>query len=101
MSQRSDRVGDLLRAEIAAIIQHEMRDPRVRLTTVSSITVSRDLSHADVRVSVLGEDAHREESLEALGRAAGFIRSTLAKAESKATCLSQRSQWKSSDPSPK
>ena len=73
MSQRSDRVEDLLRAEIAAIIQREMRDPRVRLTTVSGITVSRDLSHAEVRVSVLGEDSQRDESLEALTRAAGFV----------------------------
>ena len=79
MSQRSDRVADLVRGELAAIIQHEMRDPRVKLTTVSGVTVSRDLSHADVRVSVLGEDSHREESLEALKRAAGFIRSQLAK----------------------
>ena len=79
MSQRSDRVSDLIRGEIARIIQHEMRDPRVRLTTVSGVTVSRDLSHADVRVSVLGEDSNREESLAALVRAAGFVRSLLAK----------------------
>ena len=79
MSQRSDRVGDLLRSELAAIIQHEVRDPRVRLATVSGVTVSRDLSHAEVRVSVLGEDSQREECLTALVRAAGFIRSLLAK----------------------
>ena len=79
MSQRTDRVADLLRAELAAIIRREMRDPRVRLTTVSGVTVSRDLSHAEVRVSVLGEDLQREESLLALGRAAGFLRSLLAR----------------------
>lgn len=79
MSQRTDRLDDLLRGEIAAIILREVRDPRVRLTTVSGVTVSRDLSHAEVRVSVLGEDAQRAESLEALVHARGFIRSLLAR----------------------
>lgn len=80
MSQRTDRVNDLLRAEIAAIIQQEMRDPRVSLTTVSGVTVSRDLSHAEVRISVLEqEDRKRRAALDALEHAAGFIRSLLAR----------------------
>lgn len=78
MSQRTDRVGDLLRSELASIIQREMRDPRVALTTVSGVQVSRDLSHAEVRISVLGEDARRQESLEALTRAKGYLRRLLA-----------------------
>ena len=78
MSQRTDRVEDLLRSELATLIQREMRDPRVALTTVSGITVSRDLSHAEVRISVLGEDDRREESLEALVKAKGFLRRLLS-----------------------
>lgn len=80
MSQRTDRVGDLLRAELASIIQHEVRDPRVGLTTVSGITVSRDLSHADVRISVLEQDEDkRQATLEALVHARGYLRSLLAR----------------------
>ncbi len=80
MSQRTDRVGDLLRGELASIIQREMRDPRVSLTTVSGVTVSRDLSHAEVRVSVLEQDdEQRRASLEALERATGYIRSVLSR----------------------
>ncbi len=79
MSQRTDRVGDLLRAELASIIQREMRDPRVSLTTVSRVSVSRDLSHAEVQVSVLGEEENRRSCLEALERAKGFLRSKLAR----------------------
>ncbi len=79
MSQRTDRVGDLLRAELASIIQHEVRDPRVGLTTVSGVTVSRDLSHAEVRISVLGDDEKRQAALEALEHARGYIRSVLAR----------------------
>ncbi len=80
MSQRTDRVGDLLRGELASIIQHEMRDPRVGLTTVSGVTVSRDLSHAEVRISVLEQDDEkRQATLAALEHARGYIRSLLAK----------------------
>ena len=79
MSQRTDRIEDLLRSELATIIQREMRDPRVALTTVSGVTVSRDLSHAEVRISVLGDDEERrQESLEALDRAKGYLRRLLA-----------------------
>ena len=78
MSQRTDRVEDLLRAELAAIIQREMQDPRVRLTTVAGITVSRDLAHATVRISALGDEDERHASLAALERAKGYIRRLLA-----------------------
>jgi ribosome-binding factor A len=80
MSQRTSRVGDLLRAELASIIQQEVRDPRVRLTTVSGVTVSRDLSHAEVRISVLEQDPDkRMATIAALEHAGGYIRSMLAR----------------------
>ncbi len=78
MSQRTDRVDDLLRSELASIIQREMHDPRVALTTVSRVTVSRDLSHAEVLISVLGEDDRRQESLAALVGAKGYLRRLLS-----------------------
>lgn len=79
MSRRSGRVDDLLRGEIARIIQQEVKDPRRGLTTVSSVRVSNDLSHAEVLLSVLGEDEDREESVETIRNARGFIRSQLAR----------------------
>ncbi len=79
MNQRTDRVADLLRAELASILLRDVQDPRVALTTISGVTVSRDLSHAEVRISVLGEDSKRQESLDALVRAKGYIRSLLAR----------------------
>ena len=36
MSRRPGRVGDLIRAQLAQIILREVRDPRVKLTTVSA-----------------------------------------------------------------
>ena len=79
MSIRQERVEELLRHELAAILQNEMRDPRVRLATVSHLKVTRDLSHAEVGVSVLGDDADREACVAVLQRAKGFVRSALAR----------------------
>ena len=80
MSHRLVKIEEMLRSEIAHVIQREMKDPRVALATVSGVTVSSDLSHAQVRVSVLGDDdAAREAAVATLGRAAGFVRSQLAR----------------------
>lgn len=80
MSQRMGRIQDALRSELAHVIRHEMKDPRVQLATVGHLVVSRDLAHAKVGISVLGDDPdERQEVVDVLDRAKGFIRSTLAR----------------------
>lgn len=78
MKGRNVRVEDLLRGELARILQREIKDPRLGLATVSYMKVSADLAHAEVGVSVLGTDAERAASVETLERAHGFIRTRLA-----------------------
>ena len=78
MTQRTERVEDLLRAELATILQRELRDPRIALATVASVRVSRDLGHAQVRISILGDDDQRQAGLDALIRARGYVRRLLA-----------------------
>lgn len=79
MNLRPERVADLVRAELATILRREMKDPRVGLASISDVVVSRDLKHARVRVSVLGEEETREEAVETLRGAKGFLRSLLAR----------------------
>jgi ribosome-binding factor A len=55
-----------------------LRDPRVGMITVTSVDVSPDISHAKVYFTTLDKDAVAEAS-EGLKRAAGFLRSQLAK----------------------
>jgi ribosome-binding factor A len=76
--KRSARVNDLIREEIAEIIMHKLRDPRLGFVTVTGSKVSDDLRHATVYVSVL-EDAKRDETLKILTSSASFIRSELGK----------------------
>ncbi len=77
MSQRTDRVDELLRQEIGAILAREVADPRIGFATVTDVETARDLSHAKVWVSVIGDPAERRETLAALERAMGFVRREL------------------------
>ena len=77
MSQRTDRVDELLRQEIGAILAREVADPRIGFATVTDVETTRDLSHAKVWVSVIGDTAERRETLAALERAMGFVRREL------------------------
>ncbi|WP_299596026.1 30S ribosome-binding factor RbfA [uncultured Microbulbifer sp.] len=78
---RADRVADAMRRELARLIQHEVRDPRVGMVNVNDVEVSRDLATAKVFVTLVGEDDRSkiDISMEALNKAAGFLRTQLAK----------------------
>ena len=78
---RSQRVGDFLQQELAQLIQRELRDPRVELVSVTGVDVSRDLSHAKVFFTQLGVDNidTAKPTAETLNKAAGFLRSQLAR----------------------
>ena len=45
---RTQRVADFLQRELAALIQHEVRDPRVGMVSITGVDVSRDIGHAKV-----------------------------------------------------
>lgn len=62
---------------VAEAIAREIRDPRVGFVTVTDVQVSGDLSHARVRVSVMGDDGEKARALEGLRSAAGFLRTRL------------------------
>jgi len=74
---RTRRVGEQLQRELAALIRDEVRDPRVGMVSVSAVEVSRDLSHAKVYVSKLGEQEDITELLKVLEGAAGYLRHLL------------------------
>ena len=78
MTRRTDRVSDLLRAELSDLILREIKDPRIKLVTLTGVEVTSDLRRAVVRVSALGDDAQREAAVEALRHARGFLRTELS-----------------------
>ncbi len=74
--KRSQRVKDLLKEEIAEIIQRRLKDPRVGFLTVTRVEVTEDLKLARVYVSVLKAE-EREATMEILNAASSFVRSEL------------------------
>lgn len=79
MSQRTERVADQIREEMSILLQREVRDPRVRLASVTRVEVSRDLGHARIWVSVLGDESQRLAAMEGIEHASGYLRGQLAR----------------------
>ncbi|HEC13091.1 MAG TPA: 30S ribosome-binding factor RbfA [Acidiferrobacteraceae bacterium] len=76
---RARRIAELLQRELATLILRELKDPRLGMPTVTAVDLSRDLSNAKVFVTALGSDDTVADTLKALNRAAGFLRSCLGK----------------------
>ena len=77
VSNRIDRIGDVIKQDLARLIQTELRDPRLGMVSVTGVEVSRDLAHADVFVTVLG--AEPKPAVAVLDKASGLLRTFLAK----------------------
>jgi ribosome-binding factor A len=75
---RPQKLGDLIQRELSELLQRELRDPRVGMITITGVDVSPDFSHAKVFFTVL-EKQRLEAAREGLRRAAGFLRSQLAR----------------------
>ncbi len=73
-NRRQDRVGALIQRELSEIIQRSVKDPRITFCTVTQASVSPDLKYVDVKVSVIGDEAQKSETLAGLKSAAGFLR---------------------------
>lgn len=78
---RTQRVADQMQRELALLIQREVRDPRVGMITVTAAEVSRDLAHAKIFITLMGEASDDDIALNlaALKDAAGFLRVQLGR----------------------
>lgn len=80
--RRSERVAEAIREEVAnALAAGVFKDPRIsRLTTITGCEITRDLRHATVFVSVMGDDAERKTTLEGLTSAGYMLRGQVGRA---------------------
>ena len=74
------RVDEAIRTVLSDAISKDIQDPRVGFVTVTGVKTSPDLRQARVFVSILGDDADREASLDGLKSAHGFLQSRVAQA---------------------
>jgi ribosome-binding factor A len=79
MTARTDRIDELFRQEITAILTREVDDPKIGFATITGVETQPDLRHAKVTVSVIGPTAARREAIVAMGKAMPFVRHELGK----------------------
>lgn len=69
---RIKRINEMIKREISVLLLEEIRDPRLKFVTITDVEVSKDLQHAKVFYSYLGNDRKGVE--DALDKAKGFVR---------------------------
>ena len=74
---RAERVAEQLRQEISQLMLTEMKDPRVRMASISAVKVTPDMRSAKLMVSALGEERERHAVVAALRHAEGYLRGRL------------------------
>jgi ribosome-binding factor A len=78
MSQRLERINQLLRAEISDILLRDLHDPLIGFVTITGVEVSPDLHFARVFFSVLGDPEQVRASTKGLLRARKYINARVA-----------------------
>lgn len=79
---RSQRLGEQIQRDLATLIQRELKDPRLGMVTVNFVKLSKDLSYADINVTVLVPDDAPERiaaALTILNQASAFLRTELGR----------------------
>jgi ribosome-binding factor A len=75
---RPRRIAEQLQRELAELISHEVKDPRIGMLTLTGVDVTPDYAHANVYFTLLGGAQQADSALAGLQRAAGFLRSQVA-----------------------
>jgi len=79
MKTRHIRINDEIARVTANLIRSELSDPRIgTIVSVTKTETTTDLKNCKIWVSILGEQQQQDETMEALSKAAGFIRRRIA-----------------------
>ncbi len=77
--KRSDRVADLIKAELSDILLKEVRDPRIGTVTITGVELTEDLRAAKIFFVRMGQDTSTRELQDSLQKASGFLKRELGK----------------------
>jgi len=78
-SRRVARLNEQLKREITELLREGVRDPRIGFVTITSVSVTPDLSFARVRVVASSEEPERANTLAGLRAAAPYLRSEIGR----------------------
>jgi ribosome-binding factor A len=74
---RSERVGRHIRNTLADILRRDVKDPRLKMVTITSVDVSPDLRLAKIYFATTGEDEKIQRVLSGFDQARAFIKKRL------------------------
>jgi len=78
-SIKNTRINGEVQRELSRIISREIKDPRIApMTSVVDAVVTSDLKQCKAYISVLGDQEAKEDTLNGLRSAVGYIRRELA-----------------------
>lgn len=79
MQHRKERVAGEVQRILIEVLYGEINDPRIpHLLSVNEVQMNRDLSLATIYVSTMGDDDEKQEMMEGLNQAKGFLRTRVA-----------------------
>ena len=76
---RARKLAVRIREIVASTLEHQVKDPRLGMVTITDAKVTPDLRDATVYYTVYGDDTARDESAAALESARGVVRSTIGR----------------------
>jgi len=77
--KRSDRLGELILAEVSDLVAREIKDPRIGFVTLTRVEMSDDLRYVKIFASILGSGEDQRRTLQGLSSATGYIRRHLGR----------------------
>jgi len=74
MTQRQEKMKELLKEEVSDILRREFKDPRLGFITIIDTDITSDLRHAKIYVSILGSEEERAANMAILVKSQHFVR---------------------------
>lgn len=75
---RQKRTAEQIREILSELLLRDVRDPRLQDVTITRVTIDRELQHANLYLNALGDESREQEVMEALEKAASYLRYELA-----------------------
>jgi ribosome-binding factor A len=75
---RADRVGELIQQVLAESLNRNIKDPRLKMATITGVKMSKDLKSAKVYFAISGGQNKIDNALAGFRSAMGYIKRVLA-----------------------
>ncbi len=71
---RTQRIAEQIREDLSDLLHNVVTDPCLEGVTITDVTVDRELAYAKIYVSALEGSERKDEIMDGLDRARGFLR---------------------------